>query len=161
MSEDLKEYRANVGIVVINNEGKVLVGERVNYPGVFQYPQGGIDKDEDPLSAARRELFEEIGLKLNDTLPIDEISDWLIYDFPHDIPKRLKKYKGQKQKWFFFRWDGNLNELSLDHHEKEFSLLKWADAADITENIVDFKRATYRIIEKRLESVISNSRSSG
>jgi putative (di)nucleoside polyphosphate hydrolase len=152
--EDQREYRPNAGIVVVNDKGEVLVGERIHYPGVFQYPQGGIDKGEDPLDAALRELWEEIGLKITDS-PIDEISEWLHYDFPEDVPEKLKKYRGQKQKWFFFRWNGDPSLLDLDTHEREFIRLKWADADEISENIVSFKKDIYKIISAKVRSIVS------
>ncbi len=147
-----KPYRPNVGIVVINQQGKVLAGERISYPGVFQYPQGGIDDGEDPLDAAVRELYEETGLRISGK-PSGETKDWLYYDFPEDIPEKLKKYRGQKQKWFFFRWDGEISSLNTDVHEKEFLSLKWADPAELTAGIVDFKKEVYREIERIIENL--------
>lgn len=142
MEGNSKPYRLNVGIVVFNQKGEVLAGERLQYPGVFQYPQGGIDKGEDPLDGAKRELYEETGLKLSDP-PIGEVTDWLTYEFPVDIPKHLKKFRGQKQKWFFFFWDGQIESLQLDVHEREFSSVKWANIQELTANIVEFKKPVY------------------
>ena len=141
MSE--KPYRKNVGVVVFNARGQVLVGERLNYRDVFQFPQGGLDAGEQPEVAARRELYEETGLEL-DGPPVFEIEQWLRYDFPPDIPKKLKKYRGQEQKWFFYFWDGTVDELNLDVHEREFESVRWDDFTEIVEKIVEFKRPVYR-----------------
>ncbi len=131
-------------MVVFNSEGYVLAGDRIQYPGSFQFPQGGIDPGESPLEAARRELYEEIGLTVDE--PAGEIEDWLTYDFPEDIPEHLKRFKGQKQKWFFFQWDGNPADLRLDLHEQEFRSLRWMRIEDLAAQIVSFKKPTYEKI---------------
>lgn len=138
----MKPYRKNVGIVVFNSKGLVLVGERVQFPGIFQFPQGGMDDGEKPLEAARRELLEETGLKIDDP-PAGEIEDWLTYEFPENIPAHLKKYRGQEQKWFFFFWDGDPSQLRLDLHEREFLSVKWDDLEKICADIVEFKKPVY------------------
>ena len=139
----MKPYRKNVGIVVFNSAGQVLAGERLGYAGNFQFPQGGLDADEEPLAAARRELYEEIGLSLHEA-PVYELPEWLQYDFPKDVPARLKKYAGQRQRWFFFYWNGSIDELRLDQGEQEFSQLRWFDFRELVEQIVPFKDAIYR-----------------
>lgn len=151
-----KPYRLNAGQVVFNSEGKVLTGDRIQYPGAFQYPQGGLDKGEDPKDAAVRELYEETSLKLE---PVHEIEQWLTYDFPEDIPDHLKKYRGQKQKWFLFHWDGDPADLNLDIHEREFRSMKWMNISEVTRLIVPFKKPVYlelqRIIEPWIRSYLS------
>ena len=151
-----KPYRENVGIVVFNAQGEVLVGERINFPGVFQFPQGGIDAGEEPLSAARRELFEEIGLKIDSAEPVGSIREWLYYDFPPYIGGNLKKYQGQKQKWFFFFWDGDINSLVLDNHEREFSRVAWWQLAAVTPQMVEFKQSVYQQVCREARQVISD-----
>jgi putative (di)nucleoside polyphosphate hydrolase len=131
-----------------------LAGERINPPGAFQFPQGGIDKGEKEIDAARRELAEETGLKIIES-PIFEFPEYLTYDFPEKIPKKLKKYKGQKQKWFLFFWDGSLDSLKTDTHNKEFSRLVWADIDEITANIIHFKKQVYEILRETAKKVIS------
>lgn len=151
----MKPYRSNVGVVVFNSRGKVLVGERLHYPGIFQFPQGGIDNGEEPDEAAIRELYEETGLQ-PDRGPIGEIRDWLYYDFPEDVPERLKKYQGQKQKWYFFFWDGSPSELKLDLHEREFASIKWSDIDTVVEEIVFFKKPVYLRIAKEGKMIIES-----
>lgn len=146
MDQNKKPYRKNVGIVVFNSKRKVLVGDRVDYPNKFQFPQGGIDENEDPKDAAIRELYEEVGLKLQK--PVFEIPEWLYYEFPEDIPEYLKKYRGQMQKWFFFHWDGDPTNLNLDTHIREFRTVKWMDIEILVENIVEFKKEVYQKILK-------------
>lgn len=143
-----KPYRPNAGIVVFNRTGEVLVGDRIQYPGMFQFPQGGLDDGEDPLEGALRELYEETSLKL-DPPPAGELKDWLHYDFPLDVPVHLRSYQGQKQKWFFFFWEGDPSTLVLDHHEQEFASLQWKDFDLVVRDIIEFKKPVYlKILEE-------------
>ncbi len=143
--QDTRPYRRNVGIVVFNARGEVLVGEREGTPGALQMPQGGLDEGEEPLRGALRELEEETGLRLSGP-PQFELLNWLTYEFPDSVPEKLKKYRGQMQKWFFFYWNGDPASLSTNHHQKEFSRLLWADFEEIVKNIVDFKKDVYRTL---------------
>ncbi|HAN45517.1 MAG TPA: RNA pyrophosphohydrolase, partial [Cyanobacteria bacterium UBA8156] len=98
-------YRLAVGAIACNRDGLVLVGERLDSPGAWQFPQGGMDEGETPLAAAQREFQEEVGVTL--TEPIAEYPDWLYYDFPPEVQARAaigKAYRGQKQRWFLFGW---------------------------------------------------------
>ncbi len=155
MSE--KPYRRNVGVVVFNREGRVLLGERVGYPGSLQFPQGGMDVGESALEAARRELYEETGIQVPGP-PAGEIPDWLRYEFPPDIPKKLRVFRGQEQRWFFFYWDGQPEDLDLEHHDREFTKVVWGTLEEALAGIVEFKRPVYervahdgrRIIEETL-----------
>lgn len=149
----MKPYRDNVGVVVFNSLGKVLVGERIQYPGVFQFPQGGLDAGEDPETGARRELEEETSLRM-EAPPAGEIEEWLTYEFPEDIPAHLKKYRGQRQKWFFFFWDGDPSTLRLDLHDREFLSVKWADLDRIADEIVAFKKPVYNVIRDKGKETI-------
>ncbi|MBI3396807.1 MAG: RNA pyrophosphohydrolase [Spirochaetia bacterium] len=149
----VKPYRDNVGIVVFNSRGMVLVGERVQYPGIFQFPQGGMDAGETPLQAAVRELYEETSLEMSGA-PAGELPDWLLYDFPQDIPAHLKKYAGQRQKWFFFFWDGDTADLKLDLHEREFTSVKWSDLDEIADSIVSFKKPVYNVVRSEGKRII-------
>ncbi len=138
-----KPYRNNVGIIVFNRAGKLLAGERIGEPGSFQFPQGGVDPGEDLVVAARRELWEETGLDL-DCPPVFEVPEWLHYDFPPEMTCRLaKKYRGQRQRWYFYYWDDDIASLEYQGDDAEFMDLVWMDFDSVRETIVPFKRGVY------------------
>lgn len=89
-------------MVVFNSRGEVLVGERLNFLGSWQFPQGGIDDDEDPIKAAMRELYEEVGIDSGKI--VAEYPDWISYDFPENLPlnRHLQKYRGNFKSGFLF-----------------------------------------------------------
>lgn len=149
-----KPYRPNVGMIVFNRDGYVLTGERIQFPGAWQFPQGGIDKGESPIEAAKRELYEEVGIE-NAEL-IGEYPDWIEYDFPSSlgITGKLKKYRGQTQKWFLFYWDHPIEECNLDVHEREFTSIRFLPFREVAEQIVSFKRDTYILLEKYFTPLI-------
>lgn len=130
-------------MVVFNARGEVLVGERFQFPGAWQFPQGGIDEGEEPLAAARRELYEEVGI--SNPVLVGEYPDWIEYDFPSDlgITGKLKKYRGQTQKWYLFFWDQPAESCNLDVHEREFATVQFLDFPYVVESIVPFKKPTY------------------
>jgi len=137
-------YRLGVGVVLLNAEGHVFVAQRIDTPGAWQLPQGGIDKNEDPVLAVMRELEEEIGT--NNAKIIAETDGWLTYDLPKDVRKKVwkGKYRGQKQKWYAMRFLGQDNDIDLeaDKHP-EFSEWRWADMLGLPDLIVPFKRDLY------------------
>ena len=155
----MKPYRKNTGVVVFNREGKVLVGERIQYPGAWQFPQGGIDEGEDPVFAGKRELYEETGI--NSAELVSEFPDWLNYDFPEDIPAHLKKYKGQTQKWFLYFWNGKAEDCNLHVHEQEFLSVRFMDYNDVVNSIVPFKKDVYMkmlpLFRKEIEKYLKES----
>ena len=148
-------YRPCVGIAVFNREGLVWTGRRIheengelsNALHLWQLPQGGIDKDEDPLVAAHRELLEETGMR--SVSLIEEAPEWIKYDLPDDLVGiALKgKYRGQTQRWFAFRFEGDEGEIAINPppggHAPEFDDWKWRPIAEITDLIVPFKRGVY------------------
>ena len=138
-------YRPCVGVALFNDQGKVFVGERIDTPGAWQMPQGGIDKGEDILFAAKRELKEEIGT--------DNISLLKIHNTPirYDLPDNLKstlwkgKYSGQEQTWIAMRFEGRDEDIILDADVRpEFSKWQWVNLNKTLELIVPFKRDTYK-----------------
>ncbi len=139
-------YRPCVGIVLFNCDGKVFLGERVDNPGAWQLPQGGIDPGEDLERAAFRELKEETG---TDNAEILEIHDEkLRYSIPDHILKRINlwdgKYAGQEQTWIALRFMGDDNEIDISAYEpNEFRAWKWVDIVEILDLAVPFKRDTY------------------
>lgn len=143
----MKPYRKNVGVVIFNSFGEVLVGERIGLDGSWQFPQGGIDENEDTKSAAYRELYEEVGIK--DAELVYEIPNWISYDFPQNFKSPMaKKYAGQIQKWFLLYWDHPANECNLHVHEQEFETVKFIPFRSCVDTIVSFKRDAYfKLIE--------------
>lgn len=151
-----KPYRKNVGMVVFNHFGEVIVGERVQFPGSWQFPQGGIDDGEDYLEAAKRELFEELGIKR--AIYVTEFPDWIPYDFPNNLGlnTHLQKFRGQLQRWILFFWNGKLEDCDLDHHEKEFLSIRYMNLEDTIDAVVDFKKPVYRTFVPLFKKAIEN-----
>ena len=137
-------YRRGVGVALFNGAGKVFVAQRIDNPGpAWQMPQGGIDKGEEPLDAAWRELQEETGVTSAKFLA--ESKDWLRYDLPPDLAGQLwkGKYRGQEQKWYAFRFTGKASEIDIAGEHPEFSAWKWAEFRIVPDLIVPFKRTLY------------------
>ena len=149
-------YRNGVGIVVLNNENKVFVAKRIDNPKNFwQMPQGGVDEGENLLNAAYRELKEETSI-FNVKL-IKEIEDWTQYDLPSKLIGIIWKgrYKGQKQKWFIFKFLGNDTEINIKTKNPEFLDWKWIEIGKITEIVVDFKKEVYQKVKKEIKKIIN------
>jgi putative (di)nucleoside polyphosphate hydrolase len=150
MNEDPRPYRLGVGLLLFNAKGLVFTGMRADTPGAWQMPQGGIDKGEEPRQAALRELSEEIGVGPDKAKIISESRDWLSYDLPAEISRRIwkGKYRGQKQKWFALEFLGNDNDIRLDTHpdEIEFVRWRWAPFEELPNLIVGFKRPLYEAV---------------
>ncbi len=138
-------YRPCAGVCLTNPDGLIWVGERLNYPGAWQMPQGGIDSGEAPRAAALRELREETGIAPDAVRVIDELRDPLPYDLPLDLVPKLWKgrYRGQAQHWFRMSYAGPDDAVDLDYHEREFGRWQWMPAADVLTSIVPFKRDLY------------------
>ena len=148
---DLTAYRPNVGVVLINTAGLVWLGRRSNTSGPFnwQFPQGGVDAGEDHEAAARRELLEETGACTVRLL--GRTDGWIHYDFPadHGGSKLAKGWRGQKQVWFAFRFEGDDSEIDLEAHlPAEFDAWRWAPLDEAMDLVVPFKRKAYeKVIE--------------
>ena len=147
MNVEPKAYRPNVGIMLVNAQNKVFVGQRLDrVTNAWQMPQGGIDDGEDPDNAVFRELAEETGVT-QDLVRIEAITkEWIHYDLPKDLIEKLwsGKYKGQRQRYYLLRFLGRDNQINIDSKEPEFSAWKWIDPDDLLDNIVAFKRDVYR-----------------
>jgi len=151
-----QEYRPCVGVMVLNDEGHVLVGRRKNKRLVehvapdheWQMPQGGIDEGEEPLHAALRELYEETSIKSVELLA--ESRDWYSYDLPGESLRKTwrGRYRGQIQRWFAFRFTGQLSEINISTpgggmHKPEFDAFRWEKIDNLVEMIIPFKRGVY------------------
>ncbi|MEM9524596.1 MAG: RNA pyrophosphohydrolase [Pseudomonadota bacterium] len=141
-------YRPCVGIVLANEQGLIFAGERVDTPGAWQMPQGGIDEDETPAAAALRELREETGIGADLVRIEAAISDWVRYDLPEPLLGRVwqGKYRGQKQLWYLLRFHGDDTQIQIATDHPEFSRWRWMRASDLIEAIVSFKRELYRTV---------------
>ncbi len=147
--------RLGVGIIVLNNKNEVFVGKRKDNPiDKWQMPQGGIDDNEKPLDAMKRELIEETSIKKIEILK--EIENWLEYELPpHLIGKIWKgKYRGQTQKWFIVRFTGNEKEINIKTKKPEFIEWKWINYKHLPEVIVDFKKNVYKILKIEISNFL-------
>lgn len=137
-------YRPCAGVMLLNREGLVFVGQRIDTTvEAWQMPQGGIDAGEDPLEAAFRELEEEIGTAKAEYLA--ETPHWLTYDLPPDMVGKVwqGKYRGQKQKWYALRFLGEDSDINLETKHPEFHSWRWEKMERLPHLIVPFKRALY------------------
>ena len=149
-------YRSNVGIMMVNEKGYVFVGQRLdNNQNAWQMPQGGIDAGEDPETAAYRELLEETGVKKQDVRFVASSSQWLSYDLPEDLIPILwnGKFRGQKQKWFLFKFLGEDGEINIATEHPEFSKWKWISKENLLKEIVPFKKSVYENVLKEFKNI--------
>lgn len=149
MTEKLPtEYRPCVGIMLVNSQGLVFVGKRIdNREGDWwQMPQGGVDDGEDLHSAVLRELWEETGALADHVELIGDLGRELFYDLPPELAGRMwgGRYRGQRQSWFLVRFTGEDRHIDLQAHDPaEFCEWKWVDPELLPELIVPFKREVY------------------
>ncbi len=147
--------RKGVGVVLLNNNNKVFVAKRIDNPNDYwQMPQGGIDKGENPLNAAFRELKEETSIK--SVKLIQEIQNEITYNLPDSLLGIIWKgrFKGQTQKWYIMKFFGDDNEINLKTKRPEFLEWKWINIENITDKVVDFKLHVYEKIKHELKNLI-------
>ena len=152
-----KGWRLSVGIVLFNSKKNIFMGERLDNKGAWQMPQGGvkISKNECLLNAAKRELFEETGVKNINLIRLS--NEWHYYYLPKYLSKKLWKGKfiGQKQKWFAFEFLGTDNEINIkpENIKQEFCSWRWVPPKNVCELIINFKKDTYRQVLKEFNDI--------
>lgn len=142
-------YRPCVGVMLVNREGRIFAGQRLDSDSpAWQMPQGGIDDGEKPRKAALRELWEETGVTEDLVEFVAKTEDWVTYDLPPELLGKVwgGKYRGQKQKWFLFRFTGRDEQIAIATEHPEFSSWKWIAADEMVAEIVPFKRAVYEAV---------------
>ena len=148
--------RKGVGVILLNSNNKVFVAKRIDNPKNFwQMPQGGVDNNEDFLSAALRELKEETSI--SNVELIQELDGMTTYELPDNLLGIIwrGKYRGQKQKWFLMRFIGNDNEINLKTKHPEFLEWRWIEIDEITNFVVDFKFEIYQIIKNKVKEILN------
>ena len=153
----LLPYRPCVGIMLVNADGAVFVGQRRdNHQDAWQMPQGGIDAGEDIATAALRELWEETGIRPERVQVVAQTASAIPYDLPADLVPRFwgGRYRGQAQTWVLMRYLGKDDQIDIATVHPEFSAWKWVPVADLVPGIVPFKRAVYERVVAELGSLI-------
>jgi putative (di)nucleoside polyphosphate hydrolase len=139
-------YRPAAGVMLLNREGKVWVGQRLDSTlEAWQMPQGGLDPGEDPQDGALRELEEETGIARDKVEILARCPVELLYDLPDDLIGKMwhGKWRGQRQTWFLMRFLGEDSDVDIATAEPEFRAWKWAEAAELPALIVPFKQRLY------------------
>ena len=146
-------YRPCVGVMVLNQSGKIWAGQRIDNPAkegkaAWQMPQGGIDEGEDPTQAALRELTEETSIPASAVTILGELDEWLPYELPAELIPKLwnGRFRGQTQKWFAMRLEGSDDLINIETDQPEFAHWSWMERSALINHIVPFKRQTYETV---------------
>ena len=153
------DYRPCVGVMLVNADGKVFVGRRIdNKEGDWwQMPQGGVDPGEEATQTAIRELAEETGIIAEKVSLIGKLDETIRYDLPDELIGKLwdGQYRGQEQTWFLARFSGGEDDVKLDAHDPpEFCEYRWVDPEDLPDLIVPFKKRVYRAVLEGFRELI-------
>jgi putative (di)nucleoside polyphosphate hydrolase len=151
-------YRPCVGVMLVNRQGQVFVGQRIDSKegDAWQMPQGGIDKGEAAEDALIRELGEETGISADLVDIIARSAEEHLYDLPDKLIGKLwgGKYRGQTQRWFLVRFKGEDGEIDIATDEPEFNAWRWVEADQLVELIVPFKRPVYRAVVQEFRHLL-------
>ena len=141
-------YRLGVGLVIINNQSEIFTGRRLDNTKAWQMPQGGIDKNEIPLEAAYREMYEETCIRKSKVTLLKQSKAWYRYDLPQEIQSKFwrGKFRGQSQKWFLFKFTGTDVDINIETKDQEFSDWKWSKKTEMLDSIVPFKKSLYQSV---------------
>ena len=143
------KYRPNVAMIIVSPKypktKEVFIAQRNDIEGVWQFPQGGIDEGEKVQEALFRELKEEIGTKKVEI--IAEYPEWISYDFPEKIAKKMKPYKGQRQRYFLVRLKKSAT-INLDTKHPEFDRYKFVPHKEVLQHTAHFKKPVYEVVMK-------------
>lgn len=154
----LLPYRPCAGIMLVNQQGLVFVGQRLDNPGseAWQMPQGGIDEGEEPREAALRELGEETGVTPDLVTIIGQTRQELFYDLPDELLGKIwgGRWRGQRQWWFLMRFLGQDQDINIETPHQEFSQWQWARPDHLPDLIVPFKKRLYRSVLEEFSSLI-------
>ncbi|MBN8631439.1 MAG: RNA pyrophosphohydrolase [Rhodobacterales bacterium] len=151
-------YRPCVGVVLIDARGMVFAGQRIDNPSpAWQMPQGGIDEGEKPREAAYRELWEETGVTRDKVEFVGKTHGWVTYDLPPELLGKVwgGKYRGQKQKWFLFRFKGQDADVKIASEHPEFAAWRWILVDEMVAGIVPFKRAVYEEVVRSFRAYLA------
>ena len=142
-----KKYRPNVAMIILSPEypdkKEIFIAQRNDIKGIWQFPQGGIDEGEEVQEALFRELEEEIGTR--DVEIIAEYPEWISYDFPDKIAKKMKPYAGQKQRYFLVKLARDA-KIDIDTKHPEFDEYKFVDVDKVLDFTAHFKKPVYETV---------------
>ena len=145
--EKEEKYRPNVAMIIVSSkypeEKKIFIAQRNDIAGIWQFPQGGIDNGEEVKEALFRELEEEIGT--NDVEIVAEYPEWISYDFPEKIAKKMKPYKGQTQRYFLVKLNDE-DAIKLETKHPEFDKFKFVEVDDVLNHTAHFKKPVYETV---------------